>query len=164
MNNLLFYIILFIITISVKAYAKESSITEVINPSNSQLSIKSQELPEQKIDTQSLENKELKVLQPTNQAKIIVLNKITAKSKELLFLLGKIQFFGNLSIEVHKCIKNTSPFDNYNLMLLTIFDNKLNDNKVLVFHGWMVSRYPSLSTMEHPVYEVIPIDCLNKSH
>lgn len=94
------------------------------------------------------------------RARLIILNKITAKSSRALFNLGEVMFFGNLSVEVHKCIKSTDPFNENNLMLLTIFDNRIDDDNLSVFHGWVVSSNPSLSTLEHPVYEVIPVDCI----
>ena len=94
-------------------------------------------------------------------AKIIILNKITAKSELIEFKLGKVKLFGNLSVEVHKCAKNTDPLKSSNLVLLTVFDNKFDDNKLLVFHGWMDSSNLSISTLEHPVYEVIPMDCVD---
>ena len=63
---------------------------------------------------------------------------------------------------VHKCVKSTDPFNANNLMLLTIFDNKIDDENLSVFHGWIVSSNPSISTLEHPVYEVIAVDCISK--
>jgi len=99
-------------------------------------------------------------LKAMKRAKITVLNKITAKSEQVIFDIGQVKFFGNLSIEVHKCIQSTDPYEPNNLMLLTIFDNKADDDQLSVFHGWVVTSNPSLSTLEHPVYEVIPMTCL----
>lgn len=95
-----------------------------------------------------------------SRAELIILNKITAKSTRAIFNLGEIKFFGNLSIEVHKCIKSTDPFNANNLMLITVFDNKIDDDNLSVFHGWVLSSNPSLSTLEHPVYEVLPVKCI----
>ena len=96
-----------------------------------------------------------------NRAQLIILNKITAKSKCTTCNLGEIKFFGNLSIEVHECIKSTDPFNPNNLMLITVFDNKIDDDNLSIFHGWVISSNPSLSTLEHPVYEIIPVDCIS---
>jgi hypothetical protein len=115
------------------------------------------------IDTQEKKEKSQNLpLIKTNKAELIVLNKITAKSVKRIFHLGEVQFFGNLSIEIHKCIKSSDPFNNNDLMLLTIFDNKIEDDNLSVFHGWIFSFYPSISTLEHPVYEVIPVSCVPK--
>lgn len=109
---------------------------------------------------QDIEHNKNSPLIKTEKAELIVLNKITAKSVKKTFNLGEVQFFGNLSIEVHKCVKSTDPFNLNNLMLLTVFDNKIDDDNLSVFHGWLVSSNPSISTLEHPVYEVIAVNCL----
>lgn len=112
---------------------------------------------------QAIENSKNSPLMKMEKAELIVLNKITAKSVKKTFNLGEVQFFGNLSIEVHKCVKSTDPFNANNLMLLTIFDNKIDDDNLSVFHGWIVSSNPSISTLEHPVYEVIAVNCISKN-
>ncbi len=108
------------------------------------------------------ENKNFGPVTKISRAELIILNKITAKQRREIFNLGEVRFFGNLSIKVHKCIKNTNSFNENNLMLLTVFDNKIDDDNLLVFHGWVVSSNPSLSTLEHPIYEVIPVDCVSE--
>ncbi len=99
-------------------------------------------------------------LQQADKAKLIILNKITTKSAEHILKIGEVKFFGNLSIELHKCIKATDPYNANNLMLLTILDNKIEEANTSIFYGWLLSSNPSLSTLEHPVYEVIPLDCV----
>lgn len=112
---------------------------------------------------QDIKNYKNSPLIKTDKAELIVLNKITAKSVKKTFNLGEVQFFGNLSIEVHKCVKSTDPFNLNNLMLLTVFDNKIDDDNLSVFHGWLVSSNPSISTLEHPVYEVIAVNCISQT-
>jgi hypothetical protein len=94
------------------------------------------------------------------RAELIILNKITAKSVRVNIALGEVRFFGNLSVEVHRCIKNPDPMDNNNFMLLSAFDHKIDDDNVSIFHGWMLSSNPSVSTVEHPVYEIFPVNCI----
>jgi hypothetical protein len=96
----------------------------------------------------------------TDQANMIILNKITTKSQNVVFHLGEKQFFGNLSIEIHKCVKNTDPFNPNDFMLLTVLNNKIDDDGELIFHGWVVSSAPALSNLEHPIYEIIPKQCI----
>lgn len=95
------------------------------------------------------------------KAKIIILNQITAKSELVDFRLGETQYFGNLSIELQKCVKNTDPLNSSNLMLLSVFDNKPDDDRISVFQGWIDSSNPSVSTVEHPIYEIIPKECVD---
>lgn len=96
-----------------------------------------------------------------SKAKIIILNKITAKSELIEFKLGETKYFGNLSVEIQKCVKNTDPLNSSNLMLVSVFDNKPDDDRVSVFQGWMDSANLSISTVEHPIYEIIPKECID---
>jgi len=136
------------------------------NPIKSKQALSGAVLTEQqnKIPTDSTgENSSVKKVEPPPQAdkaKLIILNKITTKSTEHVLKIGEVKFFGNLSIELHKCIKATDPYNANNWMLLTIFDNKVEEDNLSVFHGWVLSSNPSISTLEHPVYEVIPLDCI----
>jgi len=120
----------------------------------------SNDIEEAAIEENIVEEKKDDSLVRMDRAELIILNKITAKSQKVIFNLGEVKFFGNISIEVHKCIKSTDPFNANNLMLLTVFDNKIEDENLSIFHGWVFSSNPSLSTMEHPVYEALPMRCL----
>ena len=113
--------------------------------------------------TQPPHSKQAESLPQADKGKLIILNKITTKSTEHILKIGEVKFFGNLSIKLHKCVKGTDPYNTNNWMLLTVFDNKVEKEAITVFHGWVLSSNPSLSTLEHPVYEVIPLDCVVSS-
>ncbi len=109
---------------------------------------------------QLIENVGINNLRKMPYAEIIVLNKITTKYENIKLKVGEVKYFGNLSIELNKCVNDPSPQRPNNYLLLSIFDNKIDDDKISIFHGWMISNNHSISTLEHPVYEVIPVSCL----
>lgn len=92
-------------------------------------------------------------------AEMIIINKITTKRQNVIFKMGEVKFFGNISVEIHKCVNDPNLLKPNNMMLMTIFDNKIDDDKLSIFHGWMMSNNLSASTLEHPVYEIIPVTC-----
>ncbi|ADE29883.1 DUF2155 domain-containing protein [Rickettsia prowazekii] len=91
--------------------------------------------------------------------KIIALNKITATSEEIGLKAGEEKYFGNIKIKLHKCIKNLDPYNQDNYLLMTITEYKIDEDPTLLFQGWMVSSSISLSTFEHPIYEIFAKDC-----
>lgn len=93
-------------------------------------------------------------------ATIIALNKITAKSQELKLHVGESKYFYNIEIKIHKCIKNLDKYLPDNKVLLTITEYKINEDPATVFQGWLFSSNLSISTFEHPVYEVFPTNCI----
>ncbi len=98
-------------------------------------------------------------LKTYTQGKVIALNKITATSKELSLKLNKSQYFGNIRIKLHKCIKNLDPYNEDNYMLVTITEHKIDEDPKLIFQGWLISSSISVSTFEHPIYEIFAKNC-----
>lgn len=94
------------------------------------------------------------------KAKIIALNKITAKSKEITLKIGESQYFGNIEIKIHKCLKSLDPYLPNNDILLTVIEQKIDEDQMAIFQGWLISSNISVSTFEHPVYEIFAKDCL----
>lgn len=109
-------------------------------------------LPEAKAD-------DLSNLKVCSQAKIIVINKITAQSKEMDLKLGESKYFGNIEVKVYKCYKELNPYAPDNKILLSATEEKVDDEPTLLFQGWMMSSNISISTFEHPVYEIFAKDC-----
>jgi len=93
------------------------------------------------------------------QGKIIALNKITATSKELVLKTGESEYFGNIKITLHKCVKNVDPYIEDNYILLTVTEHKIDEDPILIFQGWLISSSVSLSTFEHPIYEIFAKEC-----
>ncbi|MFV9850732.1 MAG: DUF2155 domain-containing protein [Rickettsia aeschlimannii] len=91
--------------------------------------------------------------------KIIALNNITATSEEIDFKVGEEKYFGNIKIKLHKCIKKLDPYNEDNYLLMTITEYKIDEDPNLLFQGWMISSSISLSTFEHPIYEIFAKDC-----
>jgi hypothetical protein len=116
-------------------------------------------------DTNS-EYKAVKIIRQTddeiinyNKAKIIALNKITAKSKEIILDLKEPVYFGNIEITLHQCKQKTDPYSPDNVVLLEVVEHKHDEDPILLFQGWMFSSSVGLSTFEHPIYEIFAKDC-----
>lgn len=92
-------------------------------------------------------------------AKIVAINKITAKSRQITIELGKSSFFDNVELKLYKCWKSSDAYIKNNQILISVLENKFDEDPKLVFEGWLISSEPALSTFEHPVYEVLAMDC-----
>lgn len=92
-------------------------------------------------------------------AKIIALNKITANSKEILLTIGKPSYFHNAEITLKKCWKSPDQYMPNDQILLNVNEKKLDEDSKNIFHGWLISSQPALSSVEHPVYEIFAVEC-----
>ena len=94
-----------------------------------------------------------------DSAKIIALNKITANSEEIILKIGKTSYFHNAEIKLNKCWKSPDQYMPNNQILLDVVENKADEDAKSIFHGWLISSQPALATLEHPVYEIMAVEC-----
>lgn len=95
----------------------------------------------------------------TKQGSVIAINKITAKSEEIILNVNESKYFGNVAIKLNRCIQVSDPYALDDKMLLTITEYKADEDSKVIFHGWMLSSSISISTLEHSVYEVFSKKC-----
>lgn len=92
-------------------------------------------------------------------AKLQGLNKITAKTSVIPVKIGETVKFGNLDVTVSKCVSKPESEKNESLVLLEIWDKIPGQTRNQVFDGWMFSASPAISALEHPIYDVILLEC-----
>lgn len=94
-------------------------------------------------------------------AKVIVriLDKITAESRTFDLNIGKTVAFGSLRIRPMTCKKSPPIEEPESASFLQIWEKTPEMKDEWVFSGWMFASSPSLSAMEHPVYDVWVVDC-----
>ncbi len=95
-----------------------------------------------------------------NSAKLYAINKITAKSRQITVQIGKSAYFDNAEIILHRCWKAPGRPMPINQALVTVTENKFDEDPKQIFQGWLISSQPALSTLEHPVYEVMAAECI----
>lgn len=90
------------------------------------------------------------------------LNKTTAKTSILEMRIGDKINFGQISLIVHKCWQ--APLDQKpeSKILLEVLESKNNEPEKRIFYGWMFASSPSISGLEHPIYDLTAISCKNK--
>ena len=95
-----------------------------------------------------------------SSVKLIGLDKITAKTSEIIINLGEVKKFGPLEIKVLKCGKVNSGNLIENVAYLQVKDlTKNQDDKVFIFNGWTFSSDPSIAPFDHAIYDLQLINC-----
>lgn len=90
------------------------------------------------------------------KGKIIIMNKITASSKEFDVEIGKTIRFGKASLALHKCANSHNRGSS---MFVTLDVEEQKTPNKLIFRGWLFSKSQSLSAVTHPVYQLIAVSC-----
>ena len=91
---------------------------------------------------------------------IKILDKISSKNNLLKLKNGELIKFKDLSIKSLKC-KNSEFDDNPEITAYIQVKDLKNNNRddVFVFNGWMFSSSPSITSFDHPVYDIWLVGC-----
>jgi hypothetical protein len=81
---------------------------------------------------------------------------VNAQSKVLIVKVGGSAQFGSLSIQVKACVIRPpdQPADAAAFLVVTDSHDEPSD-----FSGWMLRSDPSLSMLEHPLYDLRVLGC-----
>ena len=87
------------------------------------------------------------------------LDKVTARTQRFYAPVGESTRFGTLAISVSDCLVNVPEAPPESVAYLTIVDNKPGQAPEKLFAGWMFASTPSLSALDHGVYDVRVLSC-----
>ncbi len=87
------------------------------------------------------------------------LDKITARISTFTARIGELVRFGTLEITARACYETppVEPPESAAFLQIDAVDPGRPPERV--FSGWMFASSPSLSALEHPVYDVWVLDC-----
>ncbi len=87
------------------------------------------------------------------------LDKITARARTFEVRVGETARFGTLEIRVEACF-TAPPIEPREAAAFLVVDAvDPGRPRTRAFSGWMFASSPSLSALEHPVYDVWVLDC-----
>ena len=162
LGNKVFQILFFSLISVCSVIAEEKIITtplinvEKITPSFEEIEEESENI----ISNLNLKEKKKEISIQSSQAILIGLDKITAKSSRLIVNLNEKKQFGPLEIKVLKCGKVKINNVTDSVAYLQVKDLSKNDNeKVFIFNGWTFASNPSLTPVDHAIYDLKLINC-----
>jgi hypothetical protein len=94
--------------------------------------------------------------------KLQSLDKITARTMTFEARVGSTLKYGPLYIKIQSCRKAPPIEQPEAAAFLQIWEVTPEEEAKWIFSGWMYASSPALSPMDHPVYDVWVLDCLEK--
>tara|TARA_B100000029_G_scaffold283923_1_gene277619 strand:- start:9812 stop:10207 length:396 start_codon:yes stop_codon:yes gene_type:complete len=88
------------------------------------------------------------------------LNKVSGKISKIKVEDNQEFTFGTLKIIVNTCNKSLPEDPPENTAFVQIWDTKIDSDNKKIFNGWMFSSSPSISAVDHAVYDVWVIECM----
>tara|TARA_B100001063_G_scaffold244441_1_gene277225 strand:+ start:409 stop:912 length:504 start_codon:yes stop_codon:yes gene_type:complete len=160
-----FFILLVLYFLSLSSLIAEDKITttplinvEEIKPSFEESDEKNENIS----SNRNLKKKKSTINLKSSQAILIGLDKITAKSSELVVNLNESKRFGPLEIKILKCgkVKVNNKIDS--VAYMQVKDLTKNENEqVFIFNGWTFASDPSLTPFDHAIYDIQLLICSN---
>lgn len=95
----------------------------------------------------------------TTHVRLQSLDKSTARTKTFEAAVGETVQFGPLYIKVQTCRKNAPIETPESAAFLQVWEVLPDQSSEWVFSGWMFASSPSLSAMDHPIYDVWVLEC-----
>ncbi|WP_428492856.1 DUF2155 domain-containing protein [Rhodopila sp.] len=93
---------------------------------------------------------------PATVAKLQALDKVDAQAKELTIKVGQTARFGSLTIAVKSCMIRPPNLPADAAAYLDVTDSHPDQPG---FDGWMLQDEPSVSMMQHPIYDLRVTGC-----
>jgi hypothetical protein len=91
------------------------------------------------------------------------LDKVTGRIQKIEAPVGATIHFGTLEIVARTCRKHPPEEQPEAAAFLDIWEIKANEAATSLFRGWMFASSPALSALEHPVYDIWVLDCVNST-
>ncbi|OIQ87647.1 hypothetical protein GALL_304950 [mine drainage metagenome] len=91
------------------------------------------------------------------------MDKVTGRVMTIEAPVGSTVHYGTLEIIVRTCRKRPPEETPEAAAFLDIWEVRNGAAAESLFRGWMFASSPALSALEHPVYDIWVLDCLNSS-
>ena len=89
------------------------------------------------------------------------LDKVTARISTLTMPLEQTKRFGTLEVTVWACRKRPPEEPPESAVFVTIVERRRDAEPARLFQGWMFASSPAMSALEHPVYDIWALDCID---
>tara|TARA_B100002019_G_scaffold240208_1_gene215822 strand:- start:843 stop:1343 length:501 start_codon:yes stop_codon:yes gene_type:complete len=156
-------LLIFIILISFKSINAEQKIssTPLINIDDIKPSFENiEDRNEVSSSKKNLKEKKTTKKLQSSQAILLGLDKITAKSSELIVNLNERKKFGPLEIKILKCGKVKVDNKTDSVAYMQVKDLTKNENdQVFIFNGWTFASDPNLTPFDHAIYGLQLLNC-----
>ena len=93
-------------------------------------------------------------------AKFRLLDKISNKLIDKTISVDELDAIETLSIRVYACFSEPPTEISEDYVLVEIIDN-FQDLQKNVYRGWMISSSPEVTALEHPIYDLWLVGCIN---
>jgi len=99
---------------------------------------------------------------PTNAALMQAMDKVTGRVNKITVPVKSKITFGDFSLVLRACKKRPAEETPENFAFIDVTDKSFGAEEYNIFRGWIVSSTPGISAIEHPIYDVWLLECIDE--
>lgn len=146
--------------LSAPAFAQEDDLVSAIQAVPTQDVVESTDIaPPSESPDLNLKDDKMREFEDAPVLRLRILDKVRAESRTYELNVGRTVAYSNLRIRPRACRKSSPLDEPESAAFLQIWEVKPDESSAWVFSGWMFASSPSLSAMDHAVYDVTVLEC-----
>lgn len=97
----------------------------------------------------------------TNSAIMQSMDKVTGRVKQITVPVNSKITYGDFSLVLRACKKRPAEETPENFAFVDVADKSFGVEEYNIFKGWMLSSTPGINAIEHPIYDVWLLECVD---
>ena len=97
----------------------------------------------------------------TNAALMQAMDKVTGRVKEITIPVNSKIAYGDFSLVLRACKKRPAEETPENFAFIDVADKSFGSEEYNIFRGWVISSTPGISAIEHPIYDIWLLECID---
>jgi hypothetical protein len=97
----------------------------------------------------------------TNSALMQAMDKITGRVNKITVPVNSKISYGDFSLVLRACKKRPAEETPENFAFVDVADKSFGEEEYNIFRGWMLSSAPGINAIEHPIYDVWLLECVD---
>lgn len=97
----------------------------------------------------------------TNAALMQAMDKVTGRVNKITVPVNSKVSYGDFSLVLRACKKRPAEETPENFAFIDVTDKSFGKDEYNIFRGWVVSSTPGISAIEHPIYDIWLLECID---
>ena len=97
----------------------------------------------------------------TNSAIMQAMDKVTGVVNKISVPVNSKVSFGDFSLVLRECKKTPAEETPENFAFVDVADKSFGKDEYNIFRGWLISSTPGINAIEHPIYDVWLLECVD---
>ena len=97
----------------------------------------------------------------TNTAIMQAMDKVTGVVNKISVPVNSKISFGDFSLVLRACKKTPAEETPENFAFVDVSDKSFGKDEYNIFRGWLISSTPGINAIEHPIYDVWLLECVD---